>query len=85
MRLPIESAYATIGRQQQPWFYLVPYQRFSVKNIDPTPIPPEFWGVHLGLHCVSKNRTLVTFSNNSNNPGSISTSFGTENRQLIGT
>jgi len=32
-----------------------------------------------------KNRTPVTFSNNSNNPGSISTNFGTKNRQLIGT
>jgi len=32
-----------------------------------------------------KNRTPVTFSNNSNNPGSVSTNFGTKNRQLIGT
>jgi len=32
-----------------------------------------------------KNRTPVTFSNNSNNPNSISTKFGTKNRQLIGT
>jgi len=31
-----------------------------------------------------KNRTPVTFSNNSNNPGSISTKFGTKNGQLIG-
>jgi len=30
-----------------------------------------------------KNRTPDTFSNNSNNPGSISTNFGTKNRQLI--
>ena len=34
--------------------------------------------------CLKKNRTPVTFSNNSNNPGSISTNFGTKNRQLIG-
>jgi len=32
-----------------------------------------------------KNRTPVTFSNNSNNPISISTNFGTKNRQLIDT
>ena len=37
------------------------------------------------LHWVSKNRTPVTFSNNFNNPGSISTNFGTKNRQLINT
>jgi len=35
--------------------------------------------------CLKKNRTPVTFSNNSNNPTSISTNFGTKNRQLIGT
>jgi len=35
--------------------------------------------------CLKKNRTPVTFSNNSNNPISISTKFGTKNRQLIGT
>jgi len=35
--------------------------------------------------CLKKNRTPVTFSNNSNNPGSISPKFGTKNRQLIGT
>ena len=35
--------------------------------------------------CLKKNRTPVTFSNNSNNPISISTNFGTKNRQLIGT
>ena len=32
-----------------------------------------------------KNRNPVTFSNNSNNPGSIPTNFGAKNRQLIGT
>ena len=41
---------------------------------------------------LSRNYTLclkkpdpVTFSNNSNNPGSVSTSYGIKNRQLIGT
>jgi len=35
--------------------------------------------------CLKKTRTPVTFSNNSNNPPSISTNFGVKNRQLIGT
>ena len=39
----------------------------------------------LHIHCVSKKTGPVTFSNNSNNPTSISTNFGTKNRQLIGT
>jgi len=47
---------------------------------------PGCWivGSHTTL-CLKKNRTPVTFSNNCNNPGSISTNFGIKNRQLIGT
>jgi len=38
------------------------------------------------LYTVSqKNRTPVTFSNNSNNPSPISTKFGVKNRELIST
>ena len=35
------------------------YCRFSVQNSDPTPIPPKFWGVPIGLHsrrCGSEER-----------------------------
>jgi len=35
------------------------------------------------LRCVSKNRTPITFSNDSNNRGSISTNFGKENRHFV--
>ena len=34
-------------------------------------------------YTVSKHPTRVAFSNNSNNPGSISTHFGGKNRHLI--
>jgi len=53
---PIESAFATSY-----WasivtlvLYLAPFQRycrFSAENSDPTPIPPEFWDIPLGLDC----------------------------------
>ena len=41
------------------------FQRFcrlSADNIDPTPIPPEFWGVPIGLdcrRCGSEDRKLI--------------------------
>jgi len=57
--VPIESAYATsywssIVISVLLWSYFAPFQRyrrFSVQNSDPTPIPPEFWGVSLGPDC----------------------------------
>ena len=44
-----------------------------------------FCGQPASTLCLKKNRTPVTFSNNYNNPSSISTDFGIKNRQLIGT
>jgi len=38
------------------------------------------------IHCVSKkNRTPVTYTNNSNNPRSMLKKFGTKHRRLINT
>jgi len=58
---PIESAYATsywssiVTLALSCGFCLAPFQRyrwtFSVANIDPTPIPLEFWGVPFRLDC----------------------------------
>jgi len=36
------------------------------------------------IHC-QEHRIAITFSNNSNNPGSLSTNFGTKNRHIIST
>ena len=61
----------------------------------PTPITDNDWVIphmfffirsYIHVYTVSqKNRTPVTYSNNSNNPGSMSTNFGTKHRHLINT
>jgi len=50
--VPIESAYATSYQSFSHLQCLAPFQRycrFSAEKNDPTPIPPEFWGVPLEL------------------------------------
>jgi len=80
----INVAYITFNKRVPGgWFwYQSKARNYALRNF--LLVISSNFGLILSTLCLKKNRTPVTFSNNSNNPGSISTNFGTKNRQLIG-